>query len=315
MRSNLIKKIIASTLIFSLTCSISMGLIQKANTAQASDWDDYFEHDYDDVEVYKGNLSIQGVTNYFGRPAVSIAIPSGLKIKDVDVENEPHDHIDENIQNGMIIIHGLRNGMTYQNLMLKLEDWSGIEYIYTINPFTVNGNINNQVPNVPQIPQVPQNNQVPNVPQIPQVPQNNQVPNNNMQQGQKPNVNHKELPGYLKNIYRNVFNREVDNDGLGYWNNKLATGQIELDDFFKNLLSEREFIETAPMVEDKIKKLYTGIFQRQPDTEGFNFWVQKYKEELKDEGNEKEALRDIIDKMTDGQEFRELLVKLGLNDN
>ena len=38
------------------------------------------------------------------------------------------------------------------------------------------------------------------------------------------------------------------------------------------------------------------------------------KVELRSEGNEREALREVIDDMTDGVEFREILAKLGLND-
>ena len=257
---------------------------------------------------FQGKISIVGNTSYLGRPAVSFNIPAGINIKDIDVENEPHDHIDEAIVGNKIVVHGLRNGMNYQNLILKIEDFSGRKYIYEINPFTVNGN-NNILPSVPQVPnnKIPQvqNNQTPQVPQLP----NNVENETNI----KNNVQNSELPVYLRNIYKNVFNREVDKGGLDYWNNKLATGQVELEDFFKNLLSEKEFLTVAPLTEDKIQKLYTGIFQREPDAGGFSFWVEKFKQELAKEGNEREALRDIIDEMTDGKEFRELLAKLGLH--
>ena len=258
---------------------------QIPNIPQGNNGNGFIGHD---MEVYKGNIPVAGITTYFGRPAIKINIPNGMRIKDVDVENEPHDHIDEVFIGGQIIIHGLRNGMTYQNLILKIEDFSGIDYLYTIDPFTIGGNAG-VLPNVP-------NNQIPNEPQFPLPTQNT----------------NKELPMYIKNIYQNVFNREVDKGGLDYWNAKLATKQVELEDFFKNLLSEKEFAEVAPRVEDKIHKLYTGIFQREPDEGGFRFWVEKFKQELREEGNEREALRDVIDKMTDGQEFKELLMKLGL---
>ncbi len=303
MKSSFLKKIIASGVVFSLTLCIGMGL-SKQNVAQSYDWDDYYDdyyenyygHDYDDfgydyydVEIFKGNISVVGTTNYFGRPAVQLDIPKGMRIKDIDVDNEPHDHIDEAIVGNKIVIYGLRNGRTYRNLILKIEDFSGIEYKYVINPFTVGGSLENFEGNNGVV-----------APQIPNFPNVN-------------NANVSELNSYLKNVYRNVFNREVDNSGLQYWSNSLASGQIELEDFFKNLLSESEFMQVAPQVEDKIRKLYRGIFQREADENGFRFWVNRYKQELIDEhGNTREALRDVIDEMTDGQEFRELLFKLGL---
>ena len=140
MKSSFLKKIIASGVVFSLTLCIGMGL-SKQNVAQSYDWDDYYDdyyenyygHDYDDfgydyydVEIFKGNISVVGTTNYFGRPAVQLDIPKGMRIKDIDVDNEPHDHIDEAIVGNKIVIYGLRNGRTYRNLILKIEDFSGI---------------------------------------------------------------------------------------------------------------------------------------------------------------------------------------------
>lgn len=53
-----------------------------------------------------------------------------------------------------------------------------------------------------------------------------------------------------------------------------------MQDFFKNLLSEDEFNKIASTVDLKIEKLYTGIFQRKPDKDGFDFWSSKYNDKL-----------------------------------
>lgn len=127
--------------------------------------------------------------------------------------------------------------------------------------------------------------------------------------------NREAIGEYLGNVYENIFNRQVDQQGLNYWVNALATGQTELDDFFKNLLSEPEFLQVAPTVEEKIRKIYAGVFQREADKGGLDYWVRKYKEELRDEKNEIEALKEIIEEMTDGDEFDKILLKLGLTDN
>ena len=282
MSSKLIKKIIASTLIFSMTVAIGVEVFGEPTiTVQADDdWYDRYDDDWDDRDIFKGNISISGLTTYGGRKAVTVAIPSGINIKEVDTENEPHDNIDEVISGGNIIIYGLRDGVTYNNLILKLEDRSGIDYKYRINSFTIQGGSTNGGSSTVT----------------------------------RPIANTQAISNYLKTVYNNVFGREVDQEGLNYWVQKLSSGQVELEDFFKNLLSENEFLTVAPTPEDKIKKLYAGIFQREPDQGGFNYWVNRYKVELRSEGNEREALREVIDDMTDGVEFRGILAKLGLND-
>ena len=282
MSSKLIKKIIASTLIFSMTVAIGVKVFGEPTiTVQADDdWYDRYDDDWDDRDIFKGNISISGLTTYGGRKAVTVAIPSGINIKEVDTENEPHDSIDEVISGGNIIIYGLRDGVTYNNLILKLEDRSGIDYKYRINSFTIQGGSTNGGSSTVT----------------------------------RPIANTQAISNYLKTVYKNVFGREVDQQGLNYWVQKLSSGQVDLDDFFKNLLSENEFLTIAPTPEDKIKKLYAGIFQRQPDQGGFNYWLNRYKAELRDERNEREALREVIDDMTDGAEFKQILRRLGLDD-
>lgn len=282
MSSKLIKKIIASTLIFSMTVAIGVNVFGEPTiTVQADDdWYDRYDDDWDDRDIFKGNISISGLTTYGGRKAVTVAIPSGINIKEVDTENEPHDNIDEVISGGNIIIYGLRDGVTYNNLILKLEDRSGIDYKYRINSFTIQGGSTNGGSSTVT----------------------------------RPIANTQAISNYLKTVYNNVFGREVDQEGLNYWVQKLSSGQVELEDFFKNLLSENEFLTVAPTPEDKIKKLYAGIFQREPDQGGFNYWVNRYKVELRDERNEREALREVIDDMTDGAEFKQILRRLGLDD-
>lgn len=276
MRSKLIKKIIASTLIFSMT--LVVGVVtsggEQPTIVQADD---------DDREVYKGTISIKGTTTHGGKKAVTIAIPAGISVKDVDVENEPHDDIDETIVGNNIVIYGLRDGVTYNNLVLKLEDRSGTDYKYKINSFTTQGGSTGST-------------------------------SGNTSTSTGTSANTQAISEYLKTVYKNVFGREVDQQGLNYWVQRLSSGQVELEDFFKNLLSENEFLTVAPTAEDKIKKLYAGIFQREPDQGGFNYWVARYQAELRDEGNEREALREVIDDMTDGAEFKQILAKLGLDD-
>lgn len=286
MRSKSIRKIIASALMFSLFVGVGVSVTQPPQIVQADDDRDDI-YDTDDREVFKGTLSVTGTTTHFGRPAVSLPVPAGIKVKDLDVENEPHDDIDEAVVGGNIVIYGLRTGVTYRNLRLKIEDFNGVDYIYNLNPFTVSGSSQGSA----------------------------NTSNNSGQVTAPTQANRQAIQDYLKKVYQNIFGREVDQQGLDFWTSQLASGQVELDEFFQRLLVEKEFLTVAPTPEEKIKKIYAGVFQREPDQGGLQYWVSKYNEELRDEKNEREALEDIIDKMTEGPEYQSILNKLGLHDD
>lgn len=289
MSSKSIRKIIASALMFSLFVGVGVSVTQQPQIVQADDDRDdiYDTDDRDDRDVFKGNLSVTGTTTHLGRSAVTLPIPAGIKVKDLDVENEPHDDIDEAVVGNNIVIYGLRSGVNYRNLRLKIEDVTGVDYIYNLNPFTVSGNSQGS----------------------------NNTSNNGGQVTAPTQANRQAIQDYLKTVYKNIFNRDVDQQGLDFWTNQLASGQVDLEEFFQRLLTEPEFLAVAPTPEEKIKKIYAGVFQREPDQGGLNYWVGKYKEELRDERNEKEALEDIIDKMTEGPEYQSILNKLGLHDD
>lgn len=275
MRKNSIKNIIKGALLS--TVILGSTLISIPNQASA------------DTKVFKGNVSVSEFTTYNGRNAAVINLNlSGLAIDDVELENEP-DYLEEHYSNGKVIIYGLREGVTYNNLSLEvdLDDRHGdTDYTYKINSFSFKNSGSNS--------------------------QSSNSSTTKPSTGSTSSANKDAISTYLKTVYKNVFGREIDKQGSEYWTSRLAGHYTDLEDFFKNLLSEQEFLSTAPTVEDKIKKLYHGIFQREPDTQGFNFWVNEYKEELRDGDSEREALRDIIDEMTDGLEFKSILQKLGL---
>ncbi len=302
MKARMLKKFIAPVLLLSTITTVGIGVVNTTKiVAQARDWDDYddwydddrYEDFYDKVE-YRGNISITNMTTHKGTIGVIIPIPNGIKVDDVDIDFEPHNGIEETVLGKNIVIYGLRPGTTYNNLMLTIEGFNDVEYKFNITPFTTPGiseGSNGIVVNKPIFPQVPSNPGL--------------IPNN------KPET-FLEIQQYLERVYDNIFNRKVDKGGLDYWTSKLSSKDIDLEEFFKNLLIEPEFNQVAPTVEDKIIKIYEGVFQRKPDEEGFKFWVERYRQELIDEGNEREALEEIIDQMTDGKEFREINYKLGL---
>lgn len=283
MRSNSIKKIIASAITLSILLTVSNFIGQSSKTVQARD-----------EIIIESNLSgkltiLPNVYNYDGDEVVAIAIPEGLKVKDVEIIDsnlDLYENLDEEIINNHIIISGLASGTNYEKLYLKLEGFDNNDYFYSVDPFVFTSN-------------QPQNN--------------TNSSNTNITNPYEKENRKKVIKLYLTNLYKNVFNRTIDTQGAEYWSEKLVTDSIRLRDFFKNLLTENEFMQIAPTTEDKIKKLYLGVFQRNPDQSGFMYWVNRYKQELTAGNNETGALIKIIDSMTSSGEFRGVLGKLRLN--
>lgn len=287
-----IKKVVASALVFSSiflagTTSVQASESYNTNTRAA------IHNARDGQNIYKGTVSVSGQTNYYGSYAVTIPIPAGMSNYKVSVNGDPEGVEDVRSGNN-VIIYGLMPGVTYSYMRLTFEDdFRDIDYVYNINPFTVRGGATTTTPTPTPTP----------VPTPAPVPTPTPVPSN---------VNSQALSNYLNTVYTNVFNRNIDTQGLEYWSGRLSTGQTTLKDFFKNLLVEAEFMQVAPSTQDKIRALYKGIFQRDPDSEGFNYWVSKYNQELTMHNSQNKALVDVIDEMANGQEFSGILSSLGI---
>lgn len=112
------------------------------------------------------------------------------------------------------------------------------------------------------------------------------------------------LSEYINNFYELAFDREADHEGKLFWYNKLKNYEESLRYFITNLIYEKEFIEKNYSDYEFIDILYKIIFDRDPDSEGFNFWVNKYKEKKKELGKVK-AQKYVIDSFIYSDEFKE----------
>ncbi len=272
MVSQKFRKIISTALIFSTLIGFTASLNNKDVKAMI----EINPYEYD---IYKGTISISKVITYMGMRAVSIEIPKDLMISEVTLKNNPHDHMNTAILGNKIIIYGLNQNFTYTNLVIIIKDIMQLEHKYIINPFKIVASPSIGLPGEVIIV----------------TPSTSQL-----------------IFEYLNKLYSNLFGRRFDYHGITYWTNQLDGRFISLRNFFKNLLSEKEFLKSNPTTKDKIRKLYLGIFEREPDDQGFNFWVNEYNSKLKKSLDEKEALISIIDQMADGEEFKALVEKLGV---
>jgi hypothetical protein len=81
--------------------------------------------------------------------------------------------------------------------------------------------------------------------------------------------------GQAYRIYEAVLGRAPDLEGLGYWINDMDNG-VSLTTIAKGFVSSPEFQSkygANPSYETYLNLLYNNILDRDPDTDGMNYWV------------------------------------------
>ena len=82
--------------------------------------------------------------------------------------------------------------------------------------------------------------------------------------------------GQAYRLYSAAFDRTPDEEGLGYWINMLDTGKLNLLGTANSFLESAEFKNTYgsnPTNEQYITALYNNVLGRDPDAEGFAWWL------------------------------------------
>ncbi|MCR4648794.1 MAG: DUF4214 domain-containing protein [Lachnospiraceae bacterium] len=110
---------------------------------------------------------------------------------------------------------------------------------------------------------------------------------------------------FVERFYTIILDRPAEAAGLKDWTNKLlnkeatgaqvAAGFINSDEFRKKKMSDDEYL----------KKLYKAFFNREPDADGYNHWMNK----LKSGASRDEVLRGFIG----SPEFNDLCKKYGID--
>lgn len=87
-------------------------------------------------------------------------------------------------------------------------------------------------------------------------------------------------PGAVYRLYQAAFDRAPDPEGLGFWIKAMDRNEIELPDVAHAFMSSEEFafrygaVETLSD-EEYLTLLYQNVFDRKPDTLGFDFWLEQ----------------------------------------
>ncbi len=115
------------------------------------------------------------------------------------------------------------------------------------------------------------------------------------------------LENFLNNVYTIMLERDSDKEGVSYWIEKILNEEIGILDFLNQILDQDEFknLDTTP--EDFVTKTYSLLMNREPDEEGFNFWV----DELKN-SNDSTVKLNLINQMAHSEEFLNNINDLGI---
>ncbi len=112
-----------------------------------------------------------------------------------------------------------------------------------------------------------------------------------------------ELEEFVKRLYKNILEREADEEGLSFWTNQLKNGMRarEIIDFFFN---SEEFKNQNLTDEEFLKRLYNTVLSRNPDTRGFNYWMGRLENGMSRE--------EVINHFAASEEFKKLVEAYGI---
>lgn len=115
---------------------------------------------------------------------------------------------------------------------------------------------------------------------------------------------------FVSRFYQQFLLREPDIDGLNDWVDGLINGHIKAKDLAYAFLLSDEF-SNSTIVKDEHNKLgflgilYRTLFDREPDTVGFDFWASEL--------NSGQTFQEILDKFLLSAEFLALCNEHGMN--
>lgn len=115
------------------------------------------------------------------------------------------------------------------------------------------------------------------------------------------------LDSFLDSVYSIMLDREADEEGKSYWSERILSGDTGILDFLNQILSQEEFANLNISSEDFITKNYNLLINREPDEDGFNYWMSQL-----GENSTKEQQLNLINQMAHSEEFMSKINELGI---
>ncbi len=116
------------------------------------------------------------------------------------------------------------------------------------------------------------------------------------------------LEDFVKRMYTTALKREPEEGGFNYWRDALKNNKTTARDMARFFFDSPEFKSYHLSNEEFLKRVYETIMNREPDKEGFSYWLNRL-----DKGEVERS--DVVDMFVDAPEFKELAKKYGIKAN
>lgn len=113
-----------------------------------------------------------------------------------------------------------------------------------------------------------------------------------------------QVASFVTRFYQQCLDREPDNAGLTIWVRDLLDESITGADLAYSFVFSPEFINQNKSDQEYLTILYRAFFNREPDTSGFNLWLQELQGGM--------SRLDALNGFTGAQEFTNLCDEFGI---
>ena len=113
------------------------------------------------------------------------------------------------------------------------------------------------------------------------------------------------VEGFIARLYDLVMGRPYDQEGLNYWVSQLDEGNMNASNIARYFFSCEEYYGIGYTLDEYLNVLYRVFFDRQPDTEGYNYW----KSLVLDQGKTR---RDVLEGFINSKEWANICLKYGV---
>ena len=117
---------------------------------------------------------------------------------------------------------------------------------------------------------------------------------------------------FIYDAYVNGLGRVPDKLGFKYWKDSLENFDVTAVEFVKEMINSEEFNLMYDASYKKLIALYKIILGRDPDRDGFIYWMVEFLSMRDDlELSESQAIIELVNEMIDGDEFKNLVEETG----
>lgn len=117
---------------------------------------------------------------------------------------------------------------------------------------------------------------------------------------------------FVYDVYENGLGRKPDHNGFKFWHGRLKNLEITASEFVNEIISSNEFNSIYKDIDEKINALYKTIVGREPDEEGFLYWVSEFNFIIDEEDlSFGQAINRLSNRMISEGEFKNLVNEAG----